>query len=201
MGVRDAGRDDPAGAAALPDAGPLVWSPPSSGGKIMKFESLAAAVAVSIAACAPASFAHAGIYADDLSKCLVKSTSRQDQNELVVWVYLSMSAHPLVQPYAKVDEAQRDASNRKAAAQFERLLTKDCRAEAVAALKYEGASAIEPAFGTLGQVAMRGLMGDAAVQKSMSSLGTYADTPALRAMLADAGMPVKDEKKAPPAPK
>jgi hypothetical protein len=166
----------------------------------MKLQSLAAAAAVSIAACAPASLAHAGIYADDLSRCLIVSTSTQDQKELVLWVYLSMSAHPLVQPYARVDEAQRDASNRTAATQFERLLTKDCRTQAVAALKYEGASAIEPAFGALGQVAMRGLMSDPAVQKSMSSLGTYADTPGLRAMLAEAGMPLK-EGKAPPASK
>lgn len=40
--------------------------------------------------------AHAGPYADALSKCLVESTSQRDRTELVRWFFASASLHPAV---------------------------------------------------------------------------------------------------------
>jgi hypothetical protein len=158
----------------------------------MKLKSLAAAAALSIAACAPASFANAGVYADDLTKCLVKSANQKDQTELTVWIFSAMSAHPAVRPLANVSDAQRDQATKRVAALFGRLMTIDCRSETVSALKYEGTSSIETAFGLLGKIAVSGLMGDPEVEKGMASLGTYADTPELRAVLKEAGVETKD---------
>ncbi len=145
--------------------------------------SFAAAVAV----CAPG-LAHAGVYTDEMSKCLVRSATPQDQSDLVVWVFAAMSAHPSVKTYASMSETQREGITRKASALMERLLITSCRKETVEALKYEGSSAIEQSFGVLGQVAMRGLMGDPAVSQNFAKLGEYVDASKFEALAKEAGI-------------
>ena len=125
------------------------------------------ASALALALCAPAAFAHAGVYTDELSKCLVKSATPADQSTLVVWIYGAMSLHPDVKPYSNMTDAQHEAVLKGGAMLVERLLTVDCKTETVTALKYEGGSAIETSFGVLGQVAMRSLMTDPNVAKAI----------------------------------
>jgi hypothetical protein len=145
--------------------------------------SFAAAAAV----CAPG-LAHAGIYTDEMSKCLVRTTTPQDQSDLVVWVFAAMSAHPSVKTYANITEPQRVEITKKASGLMERLLIDRCRKETVEALKYEGSSAIEQSFGVLGQVAMRGLMGDPQVAQNFSSLAEYVDEAKFEALFKEAGI-------------
>ena len=147
-----------------------------------------AAALLLVALWAPASFARAGVYADDLSKCLVKSTSSEDQTALVVWVFAAMSAHPAIQSYSSTTEAQRAAATKRAAVLMQRLLTVDCRKESVAALKYEGSSSLGPAFNVLGQVAVRGLFSDPHVQAGMSGLGTDVDSAKIGELYKEAGI-------------
>lgn len=133
--------------------------------------------------------ANAAVYTDDLSKCLVRSAGPADQKALIVWIFGAMSVHPDIQGYAKMTSVERQAVSKSASLIMQRLMTVDCRAETVAALKYEGDSAIEAAFGVLGGVAMKGLMGDATVGLALAELGTYSDAAAFEALAAEAAKP------------
>lgn len=132
--------------------------------------------------------AKAGVYSDDLAKCLVKSAGPVDQKDFVVWAFSAMSSHPDVQAYANFTETQRADLNRRAAQLYERLMIVDCRTETVAALKYEGTAALEQGFSVLGQVAFRGLMGNAKVAENFSSLQKYVDLKKFEALGAEAGL-------------
>jgi hypothetical protein len=134
------------------------------------------------------SSASAGIYTDEMSKCLVRTTTTQDQADLVVWVFSAMSVHPSVKGYASLTQGQRVDITKKASGLMERLLTSSCRKETVEALKYEGSSAIEQSFGVLGQVAMRGLMSDPNVAQSLSGLAEYIDESKFEALAKEAGL-------------
>ena len=138
--------------------------------------------------------AKAGVYGDDLAKCLVKSASPADQKDFVIWAFAAMSAHPSVQAYSKFTDEERTAANKRVAALYERLMTVDCRAETVAAVKYEGTSAIEQGFSLLGQVAFRALMGDPKVAQQFSDLQKYVDVKKFEALGAEAGVPKADKK-------
>lgn len=146
-----------------------------------------AAAATALALLAQASAAQAGVYTDDLSKCLVKASSAEDRSDMVLWIYAATSLHPNVKPYSKVTEAQHEAVTKKAAALTQRLLTVDCRKETVEAIRYEGASTMEAAFGVLGQVAMADLMTDQQVAQGMAKMGTYLDNEKLEALGKEAG--------------
>ncbi len=147
-----------------------------------------AATALTATFAGPAS---AGVFADDLSKCLVAKTSPDDQTIFVEWIFSAMALHPAVQPLSNIPQSRRDELDSKASQLVMRLMTVDCRAQLVSALKYEGSSTIEVAFGVLGEAAMERLMSDPAVNKGMEQLGKGLDGAKLQAVFKEAGVPTE----------
>ena len=131
--------------------------------------------------------ASAGVYADDLGKCLVKSSSDKDQIVLAQWIFAALSEHPAVKPYSNFTDDQRVSVEKQGAELFQRLLTVDCHAQSVAAIKYEGASGLESSFTMLGQMATRSLMTDPHVTQSLGRLGSNMDDSKMQALFAEAG--------------
>ena len=148
-------------------------------------------LAAGMAAGAPAT---ASTFSDNLSKCLVDQSTEGDKTALVQWVFSAISAGPAVKSMSNVTAAQRLEFNRTAARLFVRLITVDCRAQTLEAIKFDGPSVIESSFGTLGQVAMRGLMADPKVMVELEQLGEFMDAPALAKLGEEAGIRVKTEK-------
>ena len=117
----------------------------------------------------------AGVYSDELAKCLVRETTDADRTFLVKWIFASASVHPAVKSISSVSDADRTALNKTVAKLVERLLTESCKNETQNSLKYEGPTALQPSFEVLGAVAGRGLLSDPAVFKSMTEFASYLD--------------------------
>jgi hypothetical protein len=152
---------------------------------------LVALMAFASVAIAPLSTARAGVYGDDLSRCLVKSTTTDDQMAFMVWMFSALGAHPAVKGYTTFTDAQREAASAKAAALMQRLILEDCRKESVAAIRYEGETAVYAGFNTFGQAAVRDLMNDPAVGKNMSALEKHIDPSRFESLAKEAGLPSK----------
>lgn len=135
-----------------------------------------------------ASRAEAGIYGDELTKCIVKSTSPSDQETLVAWIYAAMSAYPTFKASSKLSSDQGDQATKNTADIFTRLITLDCRQQSIDTLKYEGDGALAPAFKLVGEIAMRRLMTDPSVAAFISSISTYVDPNDFEAIRIDAGL-------------
>src|SRR5580658_6709822 len=112
----------------------------------------------------------AGPYTDDLSKCLVASTTPTDRVALARWIFFAFSAHPSVASYSAVKASDIESANVEIGALFMKLLTNSCREKTKAALRYEGPAAIQLSFQTLGQVAGMELASNPAVQAKMAGL-------------------------------
>lgn len=128
------------------------------------------------------SAAVAGPYADELSKCLVESTSQRDRIELVRWFFSAASLHPAVEPLTTLTDEQIDASNKTIAEMITKLLTESCRPETEAALQYEGPSTIELSFQVLGQVAGKELFTSPEVAAGLAGLERHLDLEALSSL-------------------
>jgi hypothetical protein len=137
-----------------------------------------AAAALSFAA-APA---EAGLYSDDMGRCLVANTSPHDKTDLVRWIFAATSLHPEVASIVRADAQQREDINRRAGQLLERLLTDSCRKQTQDALKYEGPLAMQLSFQVLGQVAMQELMADPSVRKGFGEVNKYVDMDKLKAL-------------------
>lgn len=119
--------------------------------------------------------ANAGVYGDDLSRCLVSSTNDGDKRLLVEWIFGSIALHRDVAKYVSMPEEEREALDRDTAALFMRLLTETCQPQARDAVKYEGAGAIGTAFQLLGQVAAQGIFSDPSVAAGTQRLLQHVD--------------------------
>lgn len=147
--------------------------------------------AVLLAAAIMPGQASASPYGDDLTKCIVGHTSEADNLLLAKWIFVAMSASSKIKDMSNVSAAQRTEVNLSTSKMFNRLITNDCRAETVAALKYDGQQSLESAFELLGKVAMQSLMGDPGVQANLSGLNQAFDKQAFNAMMIEAGLKPK----------
>ncbi len=117
--------------------------------------------------------AHAGIYIENLSKCLAKSTSIEDRTALVQWMFSAASLHPAVQSITTVSKQQLDETNKNTAELLTRLLTHSCEPETKKAVEFEGNITIQTSFQVLGEIAGRELFSSPEVNDGMSEMGKY----------------------------
>ena len=117
----------------------------------------------------------AGEHQDKLAQCLAKSTTQQDRNELVQWIFVAMSSHPLTSEFATIPAQKRKEITTRATRVFEKLMTDSCGLETLNTTKYEGTEAIGKAFETLGGIAMEGLMQHPDVEKAVMDMASGID--------------------------
>ena len=127
--------------------------------------------------------AAAGPYADDLAKCLVRSTTDQEKAALVKWMFVGMSLHPDVRGITSVTADQRTEMSRATGKMFERLLTENCRAATQEAVRYEGPDVFRSSFAVLGQVATTSLFNDSAVSGFLAEFTQYMDQQKVQAAI------------------
>jgi len=149
----------------------------------MKCRSLVTAVAV--LSCAGSLPAFAGPYADDMAKCLVRSTTTADRTSFVRWFFAAASSHPAVQALSAVTPEQREEANKGTAALFQKLLTESCRKEVQLAVRYEGPQTVGSSFQVFGEVAGRELFTDPAVTQAMGGFEKYFDKQKLNDLFSD----------------
>lgn len=139
-------------------------------------------IVVAVLLIARSSPSWAGLYTDDLSRCLVDGTTKADKTTLVQWVVVAIAQHPAVSALNKGTAADIEKANAAVGELFMRLLTDTCLEKSKKAVKYEGAPAIQAAFSVLGQVATADLFTDPSVQKVMAGLATHLDEKKIKAL-------------------
>jgi len=142
-------------------------------------------LAIAMLASAPAS---AGVYSDDLGKCLVNASSAEEKQQLVQWMFFSIALNPTIQPYANITPAQRDGANKAVAKLFEKLLGESCSKETQQAIRYEGNTAFAESFRLLGQVAGQEMFASPDVAAGSAEFTKHLDVEALQKKL---GLPAK----------
>jgi len=123
----------------------------------------------------------AGIYGDDLTRCLIERSSKSDHEALVQWLVVAILQHPTVAPLGKTTAADIDKANTAVGDLLMRLLTDACLDQTKKAIKYEP-TAIQAAFAVLGQVAAADIFADAHVKTVMSGVKDHIDNKKLEAL-------------------
>lgn len=135
------------------------------------------------ASLAVAGTAQAGPFADDLSKCLVRSTNAEDKTALVQWMFAVLGLHPEVKQYANVTPEQRTMLNKRMAGLTVSLLTERCAKETREAVKNEGAQTIQQSFSLLGQVAGQEIFGNPQVAAGLEQFAKSIDESKLKSIV------------------
>jgi len=127
--------------------------------------------------------AFAGPYTDELSKCMIESTSENDRIEFVKWLFAAMSRHPAVRSMTSLTEEEINEYNEKMAKLIMKILTDSCREKAGKAIKYEGEIALRTSFNLFGQVAAQELFSNTEVTAILSEMEKYFDVEKLKSAL------------------
>jgi hypothetical protein len=143
--------------------------------------------------CALSSSAEAGVFTDDLGRCMVEKSTDADKTQLARWMFAAMSKDPSLSKMANITQADRDKLNKGAADLFSRLMLLDCRLQAVAAVKNEGTSAFGQAGQVLGAAAAHKLMSSPEGEAELGKLDDYIDKKAWEAFGKEAGVTIKDK--------
>lgn len=122
----------------------------------------------------------AGIYTDDLSRCLVSKSTEGDKILLAKWIFSMVALHPGVESMSRISEEDRAAINKGVAGIFEKLLTDACVVETRAAIKFEGEESLKNSFKVLGEIAMTSLLADKKVQAGSGDFAKYLDEQKLK---------------------
>ena len=117
----------------------------------------------------------AGPFTDEMTKCLVKTTTEADKTLLISWVEAAVSAHPRLETLSNISSDQGAALNKDVTALLTNPLTQRCLAETQQTIRNEGDDAVEASFDFLGETAMQELMADSNVSSFMSGLESNLD--------------------------
>jgi hypothetical protein len=142
---------------------------------------------------ASAAPANAGVFTDDLSRCVVQKTTDADRTLLVKWMFAAVTKNPALSGMASLSPADREKLNAGVANLYDRIILTDCRSQAVAALKNEGVDALGQAGQVLGGAAARQLMGSPEVSAEMGKMDSGIDKQRWKALADEAGVAWKDD--------
>ena len=123
----------------------------------------------------------AGPYADDLAKCMVRTSSPADRAEFVKFLFSAMAQHPDVASMANIPPQQMQATLKATGELIQRLLLQSCRSEAQQAIHYEGMQAVIYSFQFYGQSMAAELFGNPIVAGKMKDLNKYLDADKFKA--------------------
>ena len=137
--------------------------------------------------------ASAGVFTDDLSRCVIQKTTDSDKTQLVRWMFGAMTRNPDLASLANISQAQRDKINKGMADIYNRLILVDCRSEAIAAIKNEGIHSLFDSGQALGGAAANKMMSGPGNEAELGKWTDYMDKSGWTALAKEAGVDVKEK--------
>jgi hypothetical protein len=123
----------------------------------------------------------AGPYADDLAKCMVRTSTPADRAEFVKFLFSAMAQHPDVSSMANIPRRQMESTVKASGELIQRLLLQSCRTETQQAIHYEGMEAVFYSYQFYGQAMAAELFGNPIVAAKMKDLNNYLDADKFKA--------------------
>lgn len=119
--------------------------------------------------------ANAGPAVNQLSDCLVKSTTAADKTTVLQWTYAALSVHPDLKAFSNVSAEQKDQLDQKLAQVLQRIIIDQCSAQTKNVIQTEGLQAVGQSFQQLGQNAGEEIVKDPAVKQQLQGTLRYID--------------------------
>ena len=119
--------------------------------------------------------AAAGPTVDQLSDCLVKSTTAADKTTVLQWTFVALSAHPELKKFSNVNEEQRTQLDKNLAQVLQRILVEQCSAQTKAVIQAEGMQAVGDSFQELGSITGEEILKTPEVKEQLKGVVRYID--------------------------
>jgi hypothetical protein len=122
-----------------------------------------------------AQVAMAGPAVDQLSDCLMKSTTATDKTTVLQWTFVALSTHPDLQSFSHVTAEQKQQLDKNLAQVLQRIIVEQCSAQTKAVIQAEGLEAIGDSFQQLGRTTGEEILKNPEVNQQLKGLVRYID--------------------------
>lgn len=139
------------------------------------FTRLSAALCVAAALSVTVQTTNAGASVDQLSNCLVKSTTATDKTAVLQWTFAALSAHPDLKQFSNVTEAQKTQLDKNLAQVLQRILVEQCSAQTKAVIQAEGMQAVGESFQELGSITGDEILKKPEIKQQLQGILRYVD--------------------------
>lgn len=117
----------------------------------------------------------AGPTVDQLSNCLVKSTTATDKKIVLQWTFVALSTHPDLKAYSNVTDVQKDQLDKNLAMVLQRILVEQCSSQTKAVIAAEGVQAVGDSFQELGRTTGEEILENPEVKSQLKGVLRYVD--------------------------
>ena len=130
---------------------------------------------IAVALLGSAQLATAGPTVDQLSNCLVKSTTATDKKTVLQWTFVALSTHPDLKAYSNVTDVQKEQLDKSLATVLQRILVEQCSSQTKAVIAAEGVQAVGDSFQELGQITGEEILKNPEVKGQLKGVIRYVD--------------------------
>jgi len=117
----------------------------------------------------------AGPTVDQLSDCLMKSTTATDKTTVLQWTFVALGNHPDLKAFSNVTATQNEALDKNLATVLQRILVEQCSAQTKAVIQTEGLQAVGDSFQELGRITGEEILENPEVKSQLKGVLRYVD--------------------------
>lgn len=117
----------------------------------------------------------AGPTVDQLSDCLMKSTTATDKTTVLQWTFVALGNHPDLKAFSNVTATQKEALDKNLATVLQRILVEQCSAQTKAVIQAEGLQAVGDSFQTLGKTTGEEILKNPEINNQLKGVLRYID--------------------------
>ena len=117
----------------------------------------------------------AGPTVNQLSDCLMKSTTVTDKTTVLQWTFVALGNHPDLKAFSNVTASQKEALDKNLATVLQRILVEQCSAQTKAVIAAEGVQAVGDSFQELGRITGEEILENPEVKSQLRGVLRYVD--------------------------
>ncbi|EXF57726.1 hypothetical protein J502_1046 [Acinetobacter sp. 1294596] len=117
----------------------------------------------------------AGPTVDQLSNCLMKSTTPTDKTVVLQWTFVALGNHPDLKAFSNVTATQKEALDKNLATVLQRILVEQCSAQTKAVIQTEGLQAVGGSFQELGSITGEEILKTPEIKQQLNGVLKYVD--------------------------
>lgn len=117
----------------------------------------------------------AGPTVDQLSDCLMKSTTATDKTAVLQWTFVALSSHPDLKAFSNVSATQKEQLDKNLASVLQRIIVEQCSAQTKAVIQAEGIQAVGNSFQELGRSSGEEILKNPEVKEQLKGVVRYID--------------------------
>ncbi len=117
----------------------------------------------------------AGPTVDQLSNCLMKSTTATDKTVVLQWTFVALGNHPDLKAFSNVTATQKEALDKNLATVLQRIVVEQCSAQTKAVIQTEGLQAVGDSFQELGSITGEEILKTPEIKQQLNGVLKYVD--------------------------